>query len=298
MTPPLPPVPRKARPPLDVAAILVAPAGVAVIAGAQVVAGIPAGALLQVEAALIVLGGTLGALLLTYSPADLFRTVRAVTATFRASGHDLDALGATIVSLAGRAHRRGLLSIDNDVDALGDPFLRDGLGLAVDETDAGTVKEVLAADSAARLEADEAPACVLEAAAGYAPTLGILGAVLGLIHVMRTMGGPSGLGKGIAIAFVATVYGVGVANLVLLPLAGRVRERAAREARRRALMTAGICGIQARVHPRVLAHTLRAFGVRPLLVAAPAPSGASAAAGDLSRPRPATPAQGEERRFA
>ena len=103
----------------------------------------------------------------------------------------------------------------------------------------------------------------LEPIAGLAHRANL--AVLGLIHVMRGLGGTSGLGSGIAVAFVATVYGVGTANLLLLPLAGRLRERAALAAQRRDLMLAGICAIQERTHPRVLARKLRSFGVKPEL---------------------------------
>jgi chemotaxis protein MotA len=247
---------------VDVAALLVAPLGVAILIAAQVLAGVPVSTLLQKEAALIVFGGTLAALLVTYSPREVFRTLRACVAAFGSTRSDLDALAATMVGLAVRAHRQGLVAIDAEAETVAEPFLREGLGFAIDEASPETLREVLAAESTARTAAEEAPARVLEAAAGYAPTLGILGAVLGLIHVMRGLGGSTGLGSGIAVAFVATVYGVGAANLVLLPLAGRLRERALFAARRRDVMTLGICAIQQRIHPRVLTRKLRAFGIR------------------------------------
>ena len=261
---------------IDIGAILVAPLGIAVVLLAQMLAGIPAGALLQYEAALIVFGGTLGALLVTYSPRDVLRTLRSAAGAFRVVRRDLDALAATMMTLATRAHRQGLVSIDDEAEAVAEPFLRDGLAFAIDEPSEEGLREVLAAETAVRGENDESPARILEAAAGYAPTLGILGAVLGLIHVMRTPGPPGSLGSVIAVAFIATVYGVGLANLVLLPLAGRLRERAAFEARRRELMTVGICAIQQRTHPAILARKLRTFGVkperRPMVPAAPGAS--------------------------
>ena len=253
------------RLPLDLGALLVAPLGVAILFVAQLLAGVPTRTLLQYEAALIVFGGTLAALLVTYPLAEVLGTVRAAAGAFRATRHDLDALAATMVTLAYRAHRQGLVAIDADTEAIDEPFLRDGLAFAIDEPSEEVLREVLAADSSARVDAEESPAKILEAAAGYAPTLGILGAVLGLIHVMRDLGGTASLGSGMAVAFVATVYGVGAANLILLPLAGRLRERAAFEGRRRELMTVGICAIQRRIHPRVLARKLRSFGVRPEL---------------------------------
>jgi len=249
--------------PVDLGALLVAPLGVAILFVAQWLAGVPARTLLQYEAALIVFGGTLAALLVTYPVAEVLKTLRAAAGAFRVAPNDLEWLAATMIALAYRSHRQGLVTIDADAEMIDEPFLRDGLAFAIDEPSEEILREVLAADSTARVEAEESPAKILEAAAGYAPTLGILGAVLGLIHVMRNLGGTGSLGSGLAVAFVATVYGVGVANLILLPLAGRLRERAAFEARRRELMTVGICTIQQRLHPRVLARKLRSFGVRP-----------------------------------
>jgi chemotaxis protein MotA len=253
---------RRRRAPLDIGAILFAPVGIGLVVAAQKLAGVPADTLVQYSAALIVFGGTLGALLITYSLRDVLETARAAAGTFRRLREDLDALAAMLLALASRAHRQGLMAIDGEAEAIEDSFLREGLMFAIDDTSTSTLREILTAESQARAAAEESPARVLEAAAGYAPTLGILGAVLGLIHVMRGLGGSASLGGGIAVAFVATVYGVGTANLLLLPLAGRLRERAARAAQRRELMTVAICAIQQRTHPRVLARRLRAFGVR------------------------------------
>jgi chemotaxis protein MotA len=261
---------KASRAPLDLGAILVAPLGLAIVFAAQALSGTGVNTLLQNSAALVVFGGTLAALLVTYSIRDVVATLRATVGTFRRPQDDLAALASTLVALASRAHRHGLVSIDAEAEVIDDPFLRDGLTFAIDETSPTALQEVLAAESEVRLAAEEAPARVLEAAAGYAPTLGILGAVLGLIHAMGHLGAPGTLGSGIAVAFVATVYGVGTANLILLPLAGRLRERASLSARRRDLMTVGICAIQERAHPRVLTRKLHAFGVKP--ETAPQPS--------------------------
>lgn len=282
------------KPPFDLAALAIAPVGVALLFLAQSAAGIPVQALLQFEAALIVFGGTVAAILLTFSPRELVATLRATGNAFRRQGGDAEALSATIMGFATRAHRHGLVSIDADVEELEDPFLREGLMLAVDELSGDTLRDVLAGESAARAADDEAPARLLEAAAGYAPTLGILGAVLGLIQVMRQPAGTAGLSEGIAVAFVATVYGVGIANLVLLPLAGRLRERAGQAARRRELMTVGICSIHSRLHPRVVAQKLRSFGVDPVAalraqrpVGAPRPAGVASSFAEAGEQVPA-----------
>lgn len=242
---------------LDVPSILLAPLGLIVVVLAQSVDGLAVGTMVNGPAALIVFGGTLGAVLISYSPRELARATRAALDAFRRRDDDTAALGTTLVAMAGRAHRLGLMAIEPEVDALGDPFLREGLELVVDDTPADLVDQFLTAEREARAADDDAPARLFESAAGYAPTLGILGAVLGLIRVMQSIGTTPSFGTGIGSAFVATVYGVGLANLVLLPIAGRLRERAAVAARRRNVVAQGIRAIQKRTHPRLVARGLR-----------------------------------------
>ena len=247
---------------LDVASIAVLPAGVVLVLLSQVAGGVSIWALLHWPAALIVLGGTLAAVMVSYSPGELLKATRAAGRTFIASEDDTDALAASLLTMSIRAHRRGALVLEAEAEALTDPFLRDGMLLAIDGSPIETLRELLAVESAAREDEDEAPARIFEAAAGYAPTLGILGAVLGLVQVMQHLGAPGALGSGIAVAFVATVYGVGSANLLLLPIAGRLRERAARGARRREMMTHALCAIQLRTNPRLVAQKLRSFSTQ------------------------------------
>lgn len=244
---------------LDIGSIAVLPAGVLLILLAQSIDGMPLGSLVQLPAALVVVGGTIAAVMISFNVEELGRAVRAAAQTFKQVEDDTDALAATMVTLSMRAFRRGLLTIEADVEQVSDPFLREGLMLAVDGSTLDEIKEQLAIESAAREADEEVPARVFEAAAGYAPTLGILGAVLGLVQVMQRLDTPGSLGSGIAMAFVATVYGVATANLLLLPVAGRLRERAALAAKRRDLMTQGVCAIQARMNPRLVARRLRSF---------------------------------------
>lgn len=254
---------------LDVGALLLAPLGIGVVLLSQLVMGVPIMALLQGQAALVVVGGTLGALFISYSPRVVLQATRAAASTFVRRGDDMHTLGATMIGLATKAHRRGLFTVEAELDLVADPLLREGLRYAIDETSPDALRSLLAAESTVAGAGEETPPAVFEAAAGYAPTLGILGAVLGLIDVMRHLSAPGGIGGGIAVAFVATVYGVGLANLVLLPIAHRLRERAAYAGRRRELIVHGICAIQQRVHPRALAHTMRAYGVGVVGVAEP-----------------------------
>ena len=250
---------RRRWPRLDVLSILLAPLGIGVVAAAQLLDGSRLSSLIQGPSALVVFGGTLGAILITHTPLEVLRAVRAAVAAFRAPDDDIDTLAATIVTLSIRAHRRGAAALEPDLDHVTDPLLQSGLSLVVDGTSPELLKQVLTLESRAQEAEEDAPARIFEAAAGYAPTLGILGAVLGLMRVMEHLGSPGMLGSGIALAFVATVYGVGLANLVLLPIAGRLRERALMRSRRRELIVEGLEALQQRINPRLVAQKVRAF---------------------------------------
>jgi chemotaxis protein MotA len=245
-----------------VLSIVLAPLGIAIIVVAQFLDGSPLAALLQGSSALVVFGGTAAAIVVSYTPAEILKSLRAAGRAFLAPDDDFDMLAATMVTLSIRGHRRGLPALEAEIDELSDPFLRDGLALVVDGTPPDTLKDMLAVEAESRDADDEAPARIFEAAAGYAPTMGILGAVLGLMRVMEHLSAPGTLGGGIALAFVATVYGVGSANLVFLPIAGRLHERAAVQARRRELITHGLLALQQRLNPRLVAHKLRAYSSR------------------------------------
>src|SRR5690606_1049884 len=135
---------------------------------------------------------------------------------FQRDDEDIDQLSAELVALSIRAHRGGLLALERHIDDVRDPFLRNGLTLVVDGVNSETLRDALNVQRVAQETREDVPVRIFEAAAGYAPTLGILGAVLGLIRVMEHLTAPASLGSGVATAFVATVYGVGSANLVLL----------------------------------------------------------------------------------
>ncbi|MEZ5284169.1 MAG: MotA/TolQ/ExbB proton channel family protein [Vicinamibacterales bacterium] len=152
-----------------------------------------------------------------------------------------------------RIRRRGPAGIEGDIATVEDPFLSRALGLVVDDVDAHEIRRALTTFSRATEEADEGGAIVLETAAGYAPTLGILhGAVLGLIRVMENLATPASVRAGIAVAFVATVYGVGSANTVLLPLASRLRALSRQAAVDRELITEGAVVLRQALHPRIV----------------------------------------------
>lgn len=256
--------------------LLAIPGAVGIVVGSQLLDGGAWSSLLQSTAALIVVGGTLAATLISYAPGAVFDAVREAARSFGRRDDDLATLSSQLVDMAVRAHRHGVLSLEAELDEVDDDFLRNGLALAVDGVEPALLRDLLTTELRARETNDDEPARIFESAAGYAPTFGILGAVLGLIHVMRSLATPGALGEGVAVAFVATVYGLGLANLLLLPLASRLRERALAVTRRRELILEAVVALRGRMHPRLLAQTMR--GMAPV---APAIDRAARAASPL-----------------
>jgi chemotaxis protein MotA len=243
----------------EYATLIGVPAAIGIVLLAQVLEGAPTRALWQPTAALIVFGGTFAAILVSYPAALVRRTLGAVKQAFVTRNEPVEAVLASIIQYSQVSRRKGLIALESEIDRAVDPFLKIALGLAVDGTNAKVARQILEVESDARREYAEAPADVLETAAGYTPTLGILGAVLGLIHVMQSLSDPSKLGSGIAVAFVATVYGVAAANLVLLPLATKLRGMTRRAALNRELIIEGITAVQEGLNPRVIEQKLRGF---------------------------------------
>ena len=181
--------------------------------------------ILQPTAALIVLGGTFGAVLIQFP----LRTVKAAARELRHVILDTTpSYSEAIEELVGfclQVRRRGMLTLDAQLEEIKDPFLKKSLTFAVDGVAVRELREMMEVDLEIFEEREENTARVLEAAGGFAPTLGIIGAVLGLIQVMQRMENVAEIGKGIAVAFVSTLYGIGVANLFFLPMAGKLRIR-------------------------------------------------------------------------
>jgi chemotaxis protein MotA len=244
---------------LDLTTLLGVPLGIGMILVGQMLEGGSAWSILQSTAAVIVFGGTLGAVLVSFPLADVKQAVTGLRRIFVEQTEGADATITAILRYAKLARKDGILALEDESANARDPLLRKGLMLAVDGVNPKTLREMLEIDLAAAEERDLVPARVFESAGGYAPTVGILGAVLGLIHVMENLSDPTKLGSGIAVAFVATVYGVGVANLLLLPIANKLRRRADDAARRRVLLFEGILAIQEGLNPRLIDQKLRGF---------------------------------------
>ena len=242
---------------VDVAILIGAVVGIGLVLGGHGLEGGNMRSLLQGAAAVIVFGGTLGAVLLSFPLRDLRLAITSLRHLVVDEAPPPDGIVAVISRFAVRARKEGLLSLEDDADKTSDPFLKRALALAIDGTTSTTLRAMLEDEIGSREEAEEVPARVFEAAGGYAPTVGILGAVLGLIHVMENLADPSNLGSGIAVAFVATVYGVGSANLIFLPIGSRFRARAQRNARRREAVLEGVMAIQEGLNPRLIDLKLR-----------------------------------------
>lgn len=236
----------------DAAFLFSVPLTVALVVMAQSIDGGRLSTLLQPSAALVVFGGTAAAVVFSFPMSLLARTWRALRKAFGKAPESDVSLLTRMGDYATRARHRGALSLENVVGVHDDPFLVRAISLVVDGVPAADVRHTLKTFSQAREESDAECALVLEAAGGYAPTLGILGAVLGLIQAMENLKDPASVGPGIAVAFVATVYGVGSANLVFLPLATRLRSLGRAAALSREVVIEGAVAIQQGIHPTLV----------------------------------------------
>jgi len=217
------------------------------------------GQIVQPTAAMIVFGGTLGAVLLQFPLSTVTQATQRLAQVFFTPRKDHEALIQTLVGYANKARRSGLVSLDPDLKQIEEPFLRQALTLAVDGSEPVELRKIMALSMNARGEGEERLPAVFESAGGFSPTIGILGAVLGLIQVMQHLDKIDEVGKGIAVAFVATIYGVGAANLFFLPAAGKLRIRIQEEHHRREMMLEGVVSILEGINPRMLEVKLSGF---------------------------------------
>lgn len=216
-------------------------------------------AVVQPTAAIIIGGGTLATLLVQYPGGHLIAALKGFKSVFLPPKHKLPEMIAAIVGYAQKARREGVVSLEGDASASTEPFMKKALGLAVDGTESRLIREAMEIELAVLGEEGEAGAKVYEAAGGYAPTIGILGAVLGLIHVMENINDPAKLGAGIAVAFVATVYGVFLANVICLPMGSKLKMRHAEAMVKYELMLIGVLGIVDGENPRIIEQKLQGF---------------------------------------
>jgi chemotaxis protein MotA len=244
---------------VDIATILGVVIAIGSILGGQALEGGHAGSIMQLTAFIIVIGGTFGAVCVQNTLPVVIRALGAVSLALSSPRHDSKAMIASILDLANVSRKQGLLALESKLKDIPDPFFRKGIQLIVDGTDPKVVHEILEIEVEHHEEEGVVAAKVWEAAGGYAPTVGILGAVMGLIHVMENLADPSKLGGGIAVAFVATVYGVGAANLFFLPLANKIKFKLKEEAGSRNMLIMGLVGLAHGENPRLLQEKLESF---------------------------------------
>jgi chemotaxis protein MotA len=214
---------------------------------------------IQPTAALIVLGGTLGAVMVQYPLPIILQAISQLKEVFLNKAPESDALVQNLLRYALKARKEGILSLDGELAKIHDPFLKESLMLAIDGVNATDLRKMMELQLDYRGEKDDRVPKVFESAAGFAPTIGIIGAVLGLIQVMQHLQDISEVGRGIAVAFVATIYGVGSANLLFLPWAGKLRIRIRERQVIQEMTLEAVLSIIEGVNPRALEMQLRRY---------------------------------------
>lgn len=215
--------------------------------------------LIQFTAFLIVMGGTIGAVMLQTPSAVFMLAMKRVSWVFSSPKLDNDAVIEKILEWSNTARREGLLGLEALIEEQPDPFTAKGLQLLVDGSEPEVIRQVLEVELDTRENQEIQAARVYESMGGYSPTVGIIGAVLGLIHVMNNLADPSKLGPGIAVAFVATIYGVGAANFLFLPIANKLKGLAHTQTRQREMLIEAFAAISEGENPRAIETRLKGF---------------------------------------
>jgi chemotaxis protein MotA len=216
-------------------------------------------AFLNIGALLIILGGTAGVTLASVGMPAMKRIPSLYKLAFSAEPPAMRERLDMLVSLADQARRDGLLALDAQLGEIEDPFTRNALQLVVDGTDPEMVHAIMEADVDGMAARHEAAAAPFEKAGGFAPTMGIIGTVMGLVHVLQNLAAPSTLGPSISTAFLATLMGVGSANVIFLPIANRLKAISAEEVELRMMTLEGILSLQAGDNPRLVAEKLMSY---------------------------------------
>jgi chemotaxis protein MotA len=215
--------------------------------------------LINGPALIIVFGGTLGATMLQFPPKIFLRSMEMLVWIFKPNKLDIAGQIAEIVSWSHMARRKGLLGVEDLIEDIDDSFVQYGLQLLADGKEPAVIQEALELEISIQENLDYQAARVFEAMGGYAPTVGILGAVMGLIHVMENLSDPTMLGKGIATAFVATIYGVASANLIFLPIASKLKAHIFASNQAREMLACGIAAIAGNENPKNIELKLSSY---------------------------------------
>ena len=232
------------------------------IAGILIGQAIEGGSVLQIlqpTAALIVFGGTLGAVMISFPMSVMKQAAADLLNVFKQDKVQSNDVIDEVVRFANKARREGIISLEKDATVVGDEFFKKSIMMAVDGTEPRELRETMEVELQYMDERGEHSARVYEAAGGYSPTIGIIGAVLGLIQVMQHLDNINEVGKGIAVAFVATIYGVASANIFLLPVAGKLKFRHRKRMIIKEMMLEGTLGILEGQNPRLIEDKLTSF---------------------------------------
>jgi chemotaxis protein MotA len=235
-------------------------------------------ALMNLPSAMIVFGGTIGTVIVAFPLERVTKLGKVLGVAFRQEVTSERDLVTLFVRLAERARREGLLALESEAQGIEDASIKKGVLLVVDGTDPDLVREIMEADVAAMSERHEGKFAMFAAAGGFAPTMGIIGTVMGLVNVLSHLDKPDELGKSIATAFIATLYGVLSANVFWLPVGERLKQRNKEEVARRTLAVEGVLSVQAGDNPRVVREKLEAF--LPMAERGEEAAGEEAAAGE------------------
>ena len=231
---------------------------VGILGGMMIEGGNPM-EIVKPTAFMIVVGGTAGACMLQFPMSIFLAACKSIVKVFLHKGHDGEAVLQQLVGFANKARKSGIVSLDSDVGEIEDPFLKQALMLAVDGTEPSEVRKIMELEMENKASIEEKIPAVLEAAGGYSPTVGIIGAVMGLIQVMKNLSDIDEVGRGIATAFVATIYGVAIANLICLPSAAKLKFRYHEEMMLKQMMLEGVISILEGMNPRMIETKLRTF---------------------------------------
>jgi chemotaxis protein MotA len=229
------------------------------ILGGQLIEGGRLDSLIQPAAFIIVFVGTFGAVLLQSGWPNFMHGLKMAQLVFKRPSDTYQGLAQDIGMWSVTGRREGLLSLERYLEVASDPFIAKGLRMLIDGIDSAKIRDILDSEISNHEGSERQAIKIWEAAGGYSPTIGILGAVLGLIHVMENLVDPGKLGSGIAVAFVATIYGVGLANLVFLPIGNKLKSIMAKDLTRREMIAEALVAIASGDNPRVIEERISAY---------------------------------------
>lgn len=244
---------------MDLTTILGLVIGIGALLLSVILEGGHIASLFSVPAFVMIAGGTIGATAIGFTVEELKTVPTLMRIAFKDEKHDVSSLIATLVSFAEKARREGLLALEEDLNGIEDKFLKKGMQLVIDGTDAELVRSIMETELAFIQERHHKGASIFDAAGGYAPTMGIIGTVMGLVHVLGNLSDTESLGPAIATAFLATLYGIFSANILFLPIAGKLKNRSAHQVLVYEVTLEGILSVQAGDNPRIVEEKLEAF---------------------------------------